>query len=140
VNVYDFDGTIYDGDSSIDFWLYCIRLKPTILRFIFKQAISCGLCVFGIWRKERCKSAFFSFVREFEDIASVVNQFWMLHRNKLKLFFAECRESDDVIISASPEFLLKPLCEQLGNVCLIARKSITKPGNGWEITVMAQRK
>ena len=30
MNVYDFDGTIYDGDSSVDFWLYSIRKKPSV--------------------------------------------------------------------------------------------------------------
>ena len=25
INSYDFDGTIYDGDSSVDFYIYSIR-------------------------------------------------------------------------------------------------------------------
>ena len=25
--VYDFDGTIYNGDSSIDFFFFCLRKK-----------------------------------------------------------------------------------------------------------------
>lgn len=25
MNVYDFDKTIYDGDSTIDFYLYCVK-------------------------------------------------------------------------------------------------------------------
>ena len=29
IDVYDFDGTIYDGDSSIDFFLYAIKKKKS---------------------------------------------------------------------------------------------------------------
>ena len=38
IDVYDFDGTIYDGDSTVDFWLYCLRRKPSLLRFLPHQA------------------------------------------------------------------------------------------------------
>ena len=31
MNVYDFDGTIYDGDSSVDFFRFCLK-KYKILR------------------------------------------------------------------------------------------------------------
>ena len=24
VNIYDFDGTIYDGDSTLDFYMFCL--------------------------------------------------------------------------------------------------------------------
>ena len=28
--VYDFDNTIYDGDSSVDFFLFCLRKKISL--------------------------------------------------------------------------------------------------------------
>ena len=28
MNVYDFDGTIYDGDSTFDFYKYCMKKHP----------------------------------------------------------------------------------------------------------------
>mgnify|MGYP006981942174 CR=1 FL=1 len=32
INLYDFDKTIYDGDSSIDFYLFCfIGMRPPLL-------------------------------------------------------------------------------------------------------------
>ena len=34
VNIYDFDGTIYDGDSSIDFYLFCLRKNVSIIKFL----------------------------------------------------------------------------------------------------------
>ena len=29
--VYDFDETIYDGDSTVDFYKYCVKRKPSLL-------------------------------------------------------------------------------------------------------------
>ena len=31
IDVYDFDGTIYDGDSTVDFTLFCLRRHPGVL-------------------------------------------------------------------------------------------------------------
>ena len=59
MNVYDFDGTIYDGDSSIDFYLFCIKRKPSILfRSIIKQLS--GAILYAIKRipKEKKKILF----------------------------------------------------------------------------------
>ena len=34
INVYDFDGTIYDGDSSIDFFIFCLSKNLKCLKYI----------------------------------------------------------------------------------------------------------
>lgn len=40
MNVYDFDETIYDGDSTVDFYKYCLRRRPYIIfRFPFWTAL-----------------------------------------------------------------------------------------------------
>ena len=31
IDVYDFDGTIYDGDSTADFVLFCLRRHPGMI-------------------------------------------------------------------------------------------------------------
>ncbi len=30
IDVYDFDGTIYDGDSTVDFTRFCLRRHPAV--------------------------------------------------------------------------------------------------------------
>lgn len=37
MNVYDFDGTVYRGDSTVDFWLFCLRKKLGLVKYIGKQ-------------------------------------------------------------------------------------------------------
>ena len=33
MNVYDFDDTIYDGDSSIDFFKFFIKKDPSVITY-----------------------------------------------------------------------------------------------------------
>ena len=62
MNVFDFDGTIYDGDSSVDFWLFCLQKKPSLLRCFPRQLRGAVLYKFGRITKEEFKSRYFSFV------------------------------------------------------------------------------
>ena len=53
IDVYDFDGTIYDGDSTVDFTRFCLRRHPAVLaglpRFIDTvQEFSEKLAQFGL--------------------------------------------------------------------------------------------
>ena len=46
----------------------------------------------------------------------------MIHRAKIKKFYLNQQKDDDVIISASPEFLLEPICQSLGIRFLMASR------------------
>ena len=35
INSYDFDKTIYDGDSSADFYKYCLKRNKKVLKPIY---------------------------------------------------------------------------------------------------------
>ena len=34
MNIYDFDGTLYHGDSTMDFLKYSFKKHPSLLRFL----------------------------------------------------------------------------------------------------------
>ena len=73
------------------------------------------------------KSAYFSFAQYLDDVDETVAQFWESHSSKIKPFYMQKHQSTDIIISASPEFLLKPVCEKL-DIRLIA--TIVDPKTG----------
>jgi len=35
MNAYDFDNTIYDGESALDFFWFCMRKKPVLVKVLF---------------------------------------------------------------------------------------------------------
>lgn len=122
MNAYDFDGTIYRGDSSVDFYVYCLMKFPWLLVLVPYQvfgilAYKCRLC-----SKESEKSIFFSFLKFVPDVTRAVDNFWEKRKKYIASWYLQQQKQDDIIISASPEFLLAPLCSGLGITHLIASK------------------
>ena len=122
MNVYDFDGTVYSGDSSIDFYLFCIKKKPSVfLKSIFTQIGGALLYYCKRIPKEKYKEKYFSFVKHIEVNADLLNEFWDENSKNIKKWYQDRKNVSDVIISASPDFLLQPICDRFG-VSLIASK------------------
>lgn len=122
MNVYDFDKTVYDGDSTIDFYIYCLKESPGLVRYLPVQLWGALLYILGIYSKVRFKENFFSFLRSLDNRDEVIEGFWEFHEVKIRDWYKKRRMNSDVIISASPEFLLAPMCKKLGVNTLIASK------------------
>lgn len=122
MNVYDFDGTIYDGDSTIDFYFYCIRRHPNILRCLPKQLMGALRYKLNKINKTEFKEQFYCFLTKLREVDRDVEKFWDCHENRIKSWYIETRTTDDVVISASPEFLLREICNRIQIEHLIASK------------------
>lgn len=114
MNVYDFDDTIYDGDSSIDFLKFCIKKNKKCLLIIPIVIVYILLYKVKLCSKEQLKTKYFSFVKYFNKIDDVVIEFWESKNYKLKDFYINGKKDTDIIISASPMFLLKPVAKYYG--------------------------
>ena len=127
VNIYDFDNTIYDGDSSVDFFKYCIGEDKRCLFILPKFALMSFLYFIKIANKEQLKSCFFSFIKYFSDIDKMALNFWKHKKYKLKEFYIKCMNKNDIIVSASPYFLLECVAQKYG-IKLIATEMNKKTG------------
>lgn len=121
INAYDFDETIYDGDSSVDFYLYCLKKNKKVLLVLPTQIYGVLVYLLHIKDKTYFKEKVFSFLKKIQDVDSLVDSFWKEKESKIKDWYLNQKEKSDVIISASPEFLLKPLEKKL-KVKIIATK------------------
>jgi len=128
VNVYDFDNTIYKGDSTLDFYFFCVKKKPIILKYLPVQIGGYIAYKAKIVEKTIFKTKFFSFIKGIESIDKMVKLFWDYKQNNIKNWYIEKKLEDDVIISASPEFLLKEICIRLKIDNLIASDVDSKTG------------
>lgn len=122
VNVYDFDGTIYNGDSSVDIYFFLLKRYPKLIAFFPKQMLGIVKYKLHLSSKEEMKEMYFSFLKGVRTDKTFVDDFWKQNQNKIKEWYLKQKRKDDVIISASPEFLLKPICDILGIDNLIATK------------------
>lgn len=129
INLYDFDKTIYDGDSSVDFFFYSLKKHPKIIRRFPKMFIYfLKHYVFKSINKTEMKEVIFSYLQDLKDVDSYLVDFWNKHYKKLKKFYMDKDHSNDIIISASPEFLLESMKEYLGVLDLMATPVDKKTG------------
>lgn len=120
MNVYDFDNTIYDGDSSIDFTIFAMTRNVKTLRVIPRQIQAVINYKHKRISKEAMKEALFSYLNYINEPERLVENFWNKNKGKIKQFYLKQQANNDLIISASPYFLLQPICKMVGINNLLA--------------------
>ena len=78
------------------------------------QMINGLLFVLKIRKKQVFKQRMLGFLTRIGDVDARVNAFWDENFCRVKPWYYEKQKPDDVVISASPEFLVKPACDRLG--------------------------
>ncbi len=112
MNVYDFDKTIYPVDSTAQFYGWCLRRYPACRRTLPWTAWAFFCMGLRILPKTRCKQIFYRFLRHVPTEAPEL--FWQEHLPDIQPWYCAQHRSDDLVISASPEFLLAPVARALG--------------------------
>ena len=127
MNVYDFDGTLYDGDSTMDLYKYCLLRRPYIVFCLPGQLIARSKHKKGKIDRTRLKERYYRFFR-YVDIEKMSRRFWDSHTDRIFGWYRDKQKDDDLVISASPEFHIREICTRLGIKNLIASKVDTKTG------------
>ena len=114
MNVYDWDNTIYRGDSTAGFIRYCFMKRPKSLLGLPRTAV-CGL-LFGlkIMPKLTFKRNLYHMFAYIDDMEDLVEEFTSSHMDHVKQWYKDIQKEDDMVISASPEFLIGSFCRKLG--------------------------
>ena len=119
MNVYDFDNTILKGDSTALFIGYCVTHYPKIWLDLPGQAVNGLLFLLRKKEKQAFKERMFRFLTYVDDVDAALEKFWAINMKRVKKWYPEIQRPDDVVISASPEFLVRPACEKLGIRCIM---------------------
>ncbi len=125
MNAYDFDGTLRYGDSTLDFYFWCLGRYPAMLLDVPNLVVSALGYAAKKLTKTQFKQEMYRFLRRIPDVKGEVRRFWVSGKKKLMRWYTP--RKGDVVISASPEFLLEPICEELG-VELLASRVDAKSG------------
>ena len=111
MNAYDFDDTIYDGQSIVDLFIFCLKKDWWLFGFvplIVFRFIEYKLNVLDIENNykivDKIINSFFNHSKF--DCDKLVKEFWDKNYKKLKLDFLEQLKEDDLIITGCPNFLL----------------------------------
>ena len=112
MDVYDFDNTLYRGDSTVGFTLHCAWFFQRTLPTFPKTALAAVRLGLGRADKTAFKSTLYRFIPHVPDIEGEVTRFWSTHEHRIG---GPCSPQEgDLVISASSEFLLRDVCAKRG--------------------------
>lgn len=128
MNVFDFDKTIYNGDSTVDFCLWLMRRYPKVIGdFISNLGVVIRYKRKKISKTEMKESLYKCF-RRVPNMEKELLLFWDKHEKNIEKWYLDVKREDDVIISASPEFLVSECCKRLGIKHVMASRVDCKTG------------
>ena len=115
MNVYDFDGTIFPTDCSIGFCIWCMNRHPRLWFTFFPKALK------AVILKKRGKipeylmqRQFFGYLTLIDDFDEQIERYWDKNEKKIAAWYLAQKRPDDLIISASPECIIRPIARRLG--------------------------
>ena len=118
MDVYDFDGTLYKGDSTRDFLLWCVRRYPRAACTLPETGVAAIRCFkLHAIEKTAFKRVLYRFLTRVPFVEAELARFWEAHTDRID---GPCNpQPGDLVISAGPEFLLRDVCAERG-LALIA--------------------
>ena len=123
MNVYDFDGTIYDGDSGKDLVKYALKKYPfLVIKCLKKSKALNKACSQGLVSFEQVKEELFSFIFKINNYPKFLNEFVDSHMNKIKALYKSRHDENDVIVSASCDIWIDLFAKRLGVKNVIATR------------------
>ena len=117
MKVFDFDNTLYRGESPIDFVLFMIKKNRKILLWIpkiFFNLIKYKLCILsGEQLESKINDFMDDFLNDKDEIIRNTKEFWSRNYKKLNMNTIKEVEPDDVILTASPSFFIDGIKDKI---------------------------
>ena len=124
MNLYDFDNTIYNGDSCEDLVIYGLKKHPIItLNSLMKANKLNKEYKKGLIEFEKVKEVLLSFIFKIDDYDSFINEFVLTHMKNIKSWYKKFQTENDILATASYELWIKKFADKLGIKYVIATKT-----------------
>lgn len=127
MNAYDFDNTIYDGESIYDFFFFCLKNDITLFRYIPEVVYRLLQYKFNHLDLDKLVHTATKIITSFLkrnkiSVDELVSEFWKKNHHKLKPQFLRQLKEGDLIITGAPKFIIEPIQEQLKTKNIISTK------------------
>ena len=116
MRVFDFDNTIYHGESVFHFYLFSIKYKPEVAKYI--PLVVFNLIKYKLGRttmqdlENAVKKYASYYLNSFDNKEEMVRAFWDGHMKNIKPWYQP--QPDDVIITGSFNLIMDEVCMRLG--------------------------
>ena len=114
MNAYDFDKTIYRRDSTVGFYLWCVRRYPKVMLRWPELIGNAVLYRLKKISKHVFMERFYQYLHDVKDVRAEVERYWDAHEADMHGWYGTVQREDDILISASPLFLIAPIAGRLG--------------------------
>ena len=116
MRAFDFDNTIYNGESLFDFYLFSIKYNPRVAKYI-------PIVIFNLFKYKLGKTTMedleiavkkyaFNYLNSFDKKEEMVKVFWDKHIKNIKPWYTP--QDDDIIVTASFNLIMDEICNRLG--------------------------
>lgn len=127
MNAFDFDNTIYDGESIYDFFVFCLIKNKKLLKFfpkVIKKLIEYKLNKISIDKIYDLSSSIINYAVKTSNykIEELVKLFWKKNIKKLKPEILKLVKKNDLIITGCPDFLINYISDKLNTKNIISTK------------------
>ena len=114
MNAYDFDKTIFQRDTTAQFYLWCLFRWPKIARRW--PAVLCAAVRLALKKTDKTgfKGVFLRFLRDVPQPEREIERFWDVNMRRVHKWYLAQKRPDDVVITASPVDFVRPACRRLG--------------------------
>lgn len=129
MNVYDFDKTIFWGDTEDRFFEYIFEKRPDL--WFYKWNHHIWEKVFNwkfIENKTLIREIQYSVLRKLDDVDAMLEAYWEENACHMMTWYDSVKRPDDVIATGTPAFIMEPIMRRLGLTRLVATDMDRKTG------------
>jgi len=129
MNLYDFDKTIFDGESSSSFYFFLLRRHPKLFWHLFVAAFFSLCKIFHFISTKTYKEKTLGILKHIKNPEREVAAFCDKNKNRVFQYYLETLQENDVVCSASPEFLVEGVMQRINpKATIIASQMNVKTG------------
>lgn len=116
MRAFDFDNTIYKGESVFHFYLFSIKYNPKVSKYI--PIVIFNLIKYKLGKttmedlEQAAKKYAYDYLNSFDNKEKLISDFWDRHIKNIKSWYRP--KDDDIIITASLNLIMDELCNRLG--------------------------
>ena len=102
MNAYDFDGTIYPSNCTVDFGVWCLRRHPSLCLIYGPRVVwSFVRYKLGKLPNYRMQRELFRYLTLIDDFDKQIERFWDAHVRRISSWYLEQKQPDDLIMSST---------------------------------------
>ncbi len=118
MNGYDFDKTIFKGNSEQRFASFCFIRLPYLILLL--PEILLALILYGLKfiSKDRFLHMLELFVIFVPNRDYFVKRFWDKNQKRVKDWYVQSKHPTDIVVSASADYLIGEICSRMGIRCI----------------------